>query len=270
MAAKNQLTSMQEKFLDNLVQGKLMIDAYLEAGYQANSRKKASARAQEMLKKPHIQAELQKRKKELKERNNLNVDVLVKRLLAIADADMTKIMRIVQYNCRYCWGFSFKYQSTDREYEEAQTRAEEFKVEFDERGGGGFNPVRPPHPDCPECGGKGIKDIDFTPTDQLGPRERVLYAGAEYTRQGIKVKTHDQYAALLKLIEHAGGFESKTAERLREMQLRKLEAEANALEQTQVPIAVNIHVQDASNPDRIKGQQLNVNDGESEPEHTSE
>jgi ribosomal protein L29 len=79
---------------------------------------------------------------------------------------------------------------------------------------------------------------------------------------------HDQMTAVIKLGDYLGIFESKTVEELRKLQLAKVQAETDALNRQQLPIRVEIQVQDASNPDRTRGEMLN--DTETDPEHTSE
>lgn len=95
----------------------------------------------------------------------------------------------------------------------------------------------------------------------------MLYAGAEETRYGVKVKMHDQLAALVKVADHLGMFESKTIEAMRQAQLKKIQAETDAIGKELQPVKVEINVVDASNPERVRGEPLKqeeLDDTESE------
>mgnify|MGYP006913697178 FL=1 len=83
-------------------------------------------------------------------------------------------------------------------------------------------------------------------THNLSPQARILYAGAEETRYGVKVKMHDQLAALVKVADHLGMFESKTIEAMRKAQLAKIKAETDALGKELQPVKVEINVIDLS------------------------
>lgn len=247
------LTQMQNKFIDNVVNGMELLDAYADAGYSFQNRKNGHKRAVELSKRPKIAMHIEQRRKKVAERNELNEDYIIKHLKAIVEADPAKIVGVEKVNCRYCWGIDFKYQFTDDEFEQRQRDSEEFSTNLEELGGGGYTEKRPPHPDCPKCGGRGKTELHIADTRDLGPKEKLLYAGAEYTRNGIKIKMHDQMGALLKLGDYLGLFESRTAEELRKLQLEKTKAETDALNRQALPIKVEIQVQDASNPRRVKG-----------------
>lgn len=265
------LTEKERKFVDLLVLGEKHIDAVIKAGYSITKRNYASTLGANILKRPHVKLYLAKRRSEAAERNSLNEDFVIKRLVAIASADPSKIVGVKKQNCRHCWGIDFKYRLTDEEYEQRVRIAESTKTELDEAGGGGFEVGRPPHPDCPYCAGIGHATLEIADTQTLGPNEKVLYAGAEYTKNGIKIKFHDQMNAVVKLGEYLNIFESKTIEELRRLQLDKVKAETDALNRQQLPILVEIQVQDASNPDRVRGKQLNHDDDTTtDPEYTSE
>ena len=78
-------------------------------------------------------------------------------------------------------------------------------------------------------------------------------------RNGIKIKMHDQLQALVKVADHLGMFESATVEKLRQANLKKVEAETSAIGKELVPVKVEIQVVDASNPNRVRD-----NDSESD------
>lgn len=264
----SQLTELERKFVDYIVAGEKHIDAVLKAGYSCTKRSYASTLGANILKRPQVKEYLALRRAEAAERNSLNEDFVIKRLMAIVSADPSKIVGVKKQNCRHCWGIDFKYRFTDEEYEQRLKIAESTKTELEECGGAGFSVSRAPHPDCPHCGGLGVGVLSIADTQELGPNERLLYQGAEYTRNGIKIKMHDQMTAIIKLGDYLGIFESKTVEELRKLQLAKTKAETDALNRQQLPIKVEIQVHDASNPDRTRGELLN--DTKTDAEHTSE
>jgi phage terminase small subunit len=71
----------------------------------------------------------------------------------------------------------------------------------DGMGGFGFNPNAAPAADCPECGGQGIADVHVADTRKT---RSPLYAGAERTRNGIKVHMRDKDAAVVNLARYLG------------------------------------------------------------------
>lgn len=250
------LTPMQSRFIDNIIGGMELLEAYAAAGYAYQTKKNGRKRAGELIKRPKIAMHIEEKRKRIAQRNELNEDFVLKRLMAIASADPARIVGVEKVNCRHCWGSDFKYQFTDNEMDERVKQSETLSIPLDEQGGGGYTEKRPPHPDCPNCGGRGKTELQIADTRNLGPNEKVLYAGAEYTRNGIKIKMHDQMNAVIKLGDYLGLFESRTAEELRRLQLAKVQAETDALNRQALPIKVEIQVQDASNPVRVRGKTL--------------
>lgn len=268
--ARVNLTDKEEKFIELVLEGMNLTEAYYGAGYTPAKRMYANKRAQELAKRPRIAQIIQERKEKVRDRHNLRVDLLVMRLKSIVEADPTQLVGVEKHNCRHCWGIDFKYRFTDEEFESRRLAAESGNYEMNEEGGAGFTAGRAPHPDCPNCAGHGIGVVKIADTRTLSPAEKLLYAGAEQTRSGIKVKLHNQMEALIKLLEISGAFQSELSKKKELLEIQKIEAEINAMDRQQLPIAVNINVQDASNPDRIRGEQLNVQNDQSDTEHTSE
>ena len=112
-------------------------------------------------------------------------------------------MQVRRTCCRYCYGFGNQYQWTEGEYAAAVDKAiEAGKPAPDGMGGFGFNPNAEPAEDCPECGGLGIEDVHIFDTRKL--KRHPLYAGAERTRNGIKVTLRDQDKARDNLARYLG------------------------------------------------------------------
>lgn len=274
MSYNKKFTGKEILFIEHyMVHGK-PLDAYKHAGYAELSRDRMVMKAQELLKRPRIKEEISKRRQERKERTQISEDLVLQRLWTIATADANELVAVKVTNCRHCWGDNFDFQYTDLEWQNKLQEAEDYNLEDpDPRGGHNYTVSRPPHPDCPHCFGAGIKKVVINDTQELSPSARLLYAGAEEGRYGIKVKMHDQLAALVKVADHLGMFESKTIEAMRQAQLAKIKAETDALGKEMQPVKVEINVVDASNPERVRGEQLNQgtsNDPESDTECTSE
>ncbi len=248
------LTKFERKFSEEYVRTGSSSEAFLKSGYSIPKDKahipiKTSA----LLKRPEIMAYIEELKEARAKRVGITHDMVLKRLWAIATADANDIVAVKVSNCRYCWGKDFKYQFTDAEVEQRLAEAERLDMdEPAEEGGGGFTLQRPPHPDCPACGGIGKQKLMVKDTTTLEGGARLLYAGAEPTRNGIKVKLHNQVEALVKVADHLGMFESRTIEKIRQAQLKKIQTETDQLGKELVPVKVEIQVVDASNPDRVR------------------
>lgn len=253
MGAKR-MTAKELGFIEHYMKTRQASESYLAAGYSDHGKQKNTVKASELLRRPRIAEEILKRDLERKKRTGITEDVVVRRLWQIATADPANIVRVKVSNCRHCWGSEFKYQYTDQEWEAQVEEAERLDLpEPPKAGGVGFTLNRPPHPDCPSCGGVGKSKLIVADTNSLDPQSRLLYAGAEPGRYGIKVKMHDQMQALVKVAEHLGMFESKTVEKIRQATLAKLAAEADEAGKDITPVQVNINVVDASRPDRERG-----------------
>ena len=71
----------------------------------------------------------------------------------------------------------------------------------DGMGGFGFDPNLAPHATCPQCGGQGTNDVQIADTLKA---KSPLYAGAERTRNGIKITMRDQDKAVENLARYLG------------------------------------------------------------------
>lgn len=74
----------------------------------------------------------------------------------------------------------------------------------DGMGGFGFNPNAEPNEDCPECGGLGQELVHVTDTRKLKGPARRLYAGVQRTKDGLKILTRDQDAAMSNISRYLG------------------------------------------------------------------
>lgn len=180
----------------------------------------AGVEACRFLSKPRVQQEIARLKAERLERTTISADKAVLEAWAIATADARELMEWRIGCCRHCWGFQFRYQRTDAQYEADEQAHENAKAmagektaakmgEFRPLGGGGFDVRREPNPECPECGGEGIGRPIFKDTRTLSPQAAALFAGVEVTKEGHKVRTHSKDAALDKIFRHLGIYNDK-------------------------------------------------------------
>lgn len=167
---------------------------------------------------PKVRSRINALKDEAAKQAVCGIADLMRFFFDIATADPRELVRIERRCCRYCHGANFAFQWKDaQEYSLACAKAIEGALksgkdtvipDFD--GGTGFNPIREPHMDCPQCFGEGHETVKIADTHSLGPKARKLYAGAEMDRFGcIKVRMHDQAKAAEQLVRMLGGFNDK-------------------------------------------------------------
>lgn len=148
---------------------------------------------------------------------------VVREFWAIAKADPSELVEYRRTCCRHCYGANHDYQFTQRELETARTSHEEVQEArravavrqhrkapepqpFNEQGGAGWDPRRPPFEDCPECFGEGVEHAHFKDTRLLSPQARRLYAGVKRTKDGLELKTHNPMEALVNVGKALGMF----------------------------------------------------------------
>lgn len=262
-----ELTANEQRFVEEMLLDPSPVECFFRAGYKATDRHKAGVKVQEIMKRPKVKAALAEGRKKRADRLSISQDMVIKRLWAIASADPNELVSVHREPCRHCWGIEHKYQFTDMELEERNKEAEQLGLDKpDQKGGGGFQPSDPPHPKCPQCGGRGKSHVVLKDTRDLSPAARLLYAGAEMTRNGAKINMNSQMTALIKLAEHYGLFESEILEEMRKAQLKKVKAETDQIGKELTPVKVVINTIDASNPERDRGD----DDSKSDTERTAD
>ncbi len=202
-----QLTDKQLRFVDEYLIDLNATQAAVRAGYSAGT---AGAIGHENLKKPEIVAAIADARLALQQRTHITADRVVMELGLIAFADARELAQVKTGCCRHCWGEGFKYQRTLSEYNlEREQWLDKGKdpIQFDEQGGIGFNALKLPHPECPECGGDGAARVVAMDTRKLSPQAAALYAGAKHTKEGIEIKMHSKLDAIEKLARHLGIYE---------------------------------------------------------------
>ncbi|MCL4771126.1 MAG: terminase small subunit, partial [Burkholderiaceae bacterium] len=196
--------------------------AAIRAGYSANS---AAEQACDLLRNPRIKGAIEEGQRKLQAKLEMNAERVVQKLAQIATADPRELVEVRVGCCRCCHGEGHRYQRTLLEMAHDRGRwAEKGKApaEFDEQGGVGFNPLLPPLPECPNCGGDGESRTVLKDTRHLSPRAAALYAGAKQTKYGIEIQMHSQMEAWEKLAKHLGLYAKDNFQRSDPLALRTM------------------------------------------------
>ena len=201
------LTDLQQRFVDEYLVDLNGTQAAIRAGYSPDT---ARQMASENLSKPYIQIAIADARKLQQARTHIEADRVVLEAWNIVFADPRELVQVKVGCCRHCWGEGFKFQRTVGEFnhdrEQHALKAGNL-ADFDEKGGIGFDPLKPPHPACPDCGGDGYPRAVLADTRHLSPQARALYAGAKMTKYGIEIAMHDKAAFAEKLFKHLGLYE---------------------------------------------------------------
>lgn len=144
---------------------------------------------------------------------------VLKRWIDMLEADPTELSKTVRYCCRHCHGIDHAFQwRHEREYAEtlAETLDRNTALEAarkptkplpTDEGGYGYDRTRDPASGCRECDGLGEgHDVFVADMRSVSRQARLLYAGAERTKYGVKVVMHDQTAILRDLAKYLGMF----------------------------------------------------------------
>ena len=70
-----------------------------------------------------------------------------------------------------------------------------------------------PNPECTHCNGEGIPKPWFADTRKLSPAARRLFSSVYVTKDGVRIQTRDQDAALEKLAKILGAYELDNAQK---------------------------------------------------------
>lgn len=207
------LTDKQQRFVDEYMVDMNATQAAIRAGYSPHT---ANEQGSQLLAKLSIQRALNAARLEQQERTQITADGALREAWNIATADTRELVELKTGCCRCCYGEGHKWQRTVGEMNRDREKWVEKgnnPAEFDEQGGIGFNPLRAPHPECPECGGDGHARVVLKDTRNLSEKGAALYAGAKQTQFGIEVKMQDKSAALEKVFKHLGLYEKDNQQR---------------------------------------------------------
>ncbi len=150
---------------------------------------------------PRVAAEIAKCKKAIIDAIELNVADVVNDIKTVLHGDTREITDVVRDCCRYCHGDNHEYQFTINQWRKMKAKHETtddylYKgILLDPQGGVGFDPRKDPHPDCPECHGRGELTIVGKDTRYMSPTAVAMYMGAKPTKHGIEVMTRSKDSA---------------------------------------------------------------------------
>lgn len=196
------LTSKQYKFGQEYCIDLDGTKAAIRAGYAESS---AAQEASRQLKNVKVLAYIEQRKQELATQAMLTPSWVLDQWHKIATADNNELTQLRRVNCRYCHGYGHQYQWTESEYAAALNVAiERGRAAPDGMGGFGFNQKADPNLACPECVGEGVEYLHVADTRNLKGKARLLYAGVQKTKDGLKILTRDQDAALVNISKFLG------------------------------------------------------------------
>ena len=201
------ITEKAQRFVDEYMVDLNASQAAIRAGY---SRDTAGQIGHELLKKPEIQLALSVARKLQQERTGITADRVLREIAYVALADARELVEGKKGCCRHCWGEGHRAQHTvgeqNRRMEDHRKKGG-LPEDFDQEGGIGYNPHRPPHPECPDCMGDGRLHVVINDTRNFSPAAVALYAGIKQTDKGVEVKMHSKVDALEKLMKHLGLYE---------------------------------------------------------------
>lgn len=178
--------------------------AAIRAGYSPETAQEQGSR---LLSNAMVKEAVAERMADISAAAAITTEGVLRRWWEIANADPNELTQVRRVNCRHCWGFDHAYQWTEPEYTAAVGRAINAGVQVpDGMGGFGFNPEGEANPACPECAGEGVETVYVADTRKLKGSAKRLYAGVQRTKEGIKVLTRDQDAAMANLARCLGMF----------------------------------------------------------------
>lgn len=201
-------TDRQVRFVQEYVKDFNATQAAIRAGYSERTAQEQSSR---LLSNVMVKGAIERRMAQIAAIAEVDAALVVRELLEVATADVRELVSVHRDCCRWCWGIDHKRQWTRGEYETALTEALAAGAPAPEIAGGiGYNATLEPHPDCPECFGRGVESVIVTDTRKLTSKAAKLYAGAQQTKDGVKDLARDQNAALMALGRYLGMFKDKT------------------------------------------------------------
>lgn len=196
------LSALKYRFVIEYCKDQNGTQAAIRAGYAENSANEQAAR---LLAKDSIKEAIAERLEDIAVSAQITSENVLRQWWQIATADPNEIMQLRKIPCRYCHGVNHKYQWTEAEYMNAVEDAiNRRKPAPDGIGGFGYSLTIDPHPECPECSGMGDQHLHINDTRRLKGAARRLYAGAQKTKDGIKILTRNQDAALDNIAKYLG------------------------------------------------------------------
>ncbi len=203
-------TPLQQAFIEEYPIDRNGTKAVVRAGGSANG---ASVTATRWLRNPSIKAEIEKRLAKAAEDAEMTQMEVLRALKQRATADVRQLCEMRNDCCRFCYGANHQYQETPEEYRRRKKthddilrktpQAQWALVEpFEEGGGKGYDPRKPPVEDCPECWGRGVETILFKDARTYGAGAVAIFEGVKRTKEGLEIKTADRTRAVTLLAQY--------------------------------------------------------------------
>lgn len=214
--ASERLTPKQEDFARYYVECRNATTAYRMAYDVKNPNERGVpwiwSEASRLLASPTVAARVQELQEAAAARTIIKARDIVQDWVDQADTDANELVQMRTINCRHCHGVSQRYQWRDEDelldavvkWEHDNVGRKNPKPAPDVRGGFGFDPKKPPNPDCTSCLGAGQVIVKFTDTDKLSPKARKLYKGAKVTASGTELLLHDAQASRVEVAKALG------------------------------------------------------------------
>lgn len=210
------LTDKQEGFAqDYALKGMTKADAYRN-NYDCSNMTEQTlwSSCYKLYREPQVAARIAELIEQRKDALDAEIDISVKKLLAeyiaIKNVDPNELTQVRSFCCRHCYGVDNRYQWREHEFLKACDEAERAKQPLpDIAGGFGFKQALPPNPECDECQGTGVTRVVALDTTRLSPGAKLLYRGAQQTKDGIKVLFADKDKALDQIGRMLGAFDDK-------------------------------------------------------------
>jgi phage terminase small subunit len=185
--------------------------AYLRVYTCAYDSARSAAAA--LLANPRVKAEVERREAMLQKNLQLTAEDVLREIFLVASADPRELTEFHIGSCRHCHGERHQYQRTPAEFDadlkehiknRAKSDPDPLGLDFDLKGGVGFNPYRDPHSECPECFGKGVGYERFKDTRTLSPAAARLFEGVKRTKDGLEIKIRNREKSLDLAAQHLG------------------------------------------------------------------
>jgi len=213
--ASESLTQKQRDFARYYVECRSVTTAYRMA-YNVSTEPGIQwiyTEAQRTLHLPHVAAYVQELQEAAAALTIVKGRDILQDLVDQASTDMNDLVQLRTVNCRHCYGTDGRYQWRDEaelaiacEEKQADVDRGVKWVKFpDALGGFGFDPRKPPSPNCVKCLGAGQVLVQFTDTDKLTPKARKLYKGAKLGTNGqVELLLHDAHASRIEVAKMLG------------------------------------------------------------------
>ncbi len=187
------LTVDEMMFVGEYIRDKNATRAYRAAFNYSGVR--ASENGWAVLHRPHVLKEVRKTLAGIAVDASLTVEMVRNDIVNVLNADPRELFNVQMGACRHCHGINHLFQRTIGEMNRDRYAAEMAAKPFDVAGGIGYDAYADPHPECPECNGKGVQRIKLTDTRLLSPEAASLLQTIEQTKNGIKITTRSKDTA---------------------------------------------------------------------------